>query len=449
MQAKRMNFKGLAVALIFLCNPNISIIDPLPDFIGYIIISLSLVKFADMNDTLSDALAVFKRLILIDAAKILAIFWTFGMTVTTEKSTSLLLWSFVFGVFEMIFVNQAFGRLFNGISSLGTVCENTSVLGGGKRSYTSRIKVFTFVFVTFKALMCMLPESSALSATSDSGFNMYRFIGVMRFLAFLPVIVFGIVWLCKGIRYFVRVNRDQAFIDGLNELYRERVLTNKSIFIKRDFKICYVLLICAFAFSVDVRFDYVNMLPDLICSIFFIAFFLIASKHVKIPKIVFTVFSTVLFATSVVAWILEYGFFKDYYYEAIYRSDEALVAYVRACAVAGLGILLFLAVSFFMIFTMYKIIKAHTGLEKNLDAYNDEKYREIDAATKRELTIKLIYCVVISLVYAASNICYLIFSADYGFLTTVDIAVGITCMLTYMKVYSDIVEAVDNKYILG
>ena len=48
MQNKRMNFRGLAFALIFLCNPNISIIDPLPDFIGYIIISLSLVKFADM-----------------------------------------------------------------------------------------------------------------------------------------------------------------------------------------------------------------------------------------------------------------------------------------------------------------------------------------------------------------------------------------------------------------
>ena len=449
MQAKRMNFWGLAVALIFLCNPNISIIDPLPDFIGYLIISLSLVKFADMNDTLSDSLAVFKRLILIDAAKILAIFWTFGMTVTTEKSTSLLLWSFVFGVLEIIFVNQAFGRLFNGISSLGTVCENTSVLGGGKRSYTGRIKVFTFVFVTFKALMCMLPESSALSESTDSGFSMYRFIGVMRFLAFLPVLMIGLLWLYKGIRYFVRVNRDKIFIDGINELYRERVLTNKSIFIKRDFKICYVLLICAFAFSVDVRFDFINMLPDLICSIFFVAFFLIASRHVDLPRIVFSVFSGVLFAVSVVAWILEYGFFTDYYYEAIYRSDEAFAAYLRACVVSGLGVLLFLVISFFMIYTMYKIIKAHTGLEKNLDAYNDAKYKEIDAATKRELSVKLIYCVLLSLAYAASNICYLVFSADYGILTTVDIAVGIACMLTYMKVYADIVEAVDNKYILG
>lgn len=449
MQNKSMKFKGFVLALIFLCNPNISIIDPLPDFIGYIIISLALVKFADMNDTLSDALTIFKRLILIDAAKILAIFWTFGMTVTTERDTSLLLWPFVFGVLEIIFVNQAFSRLFSGIASLGTVCENTSVLGGGKRSYTGRIKALTFVFVTFKALMCVLPESSILNSSEDGSFTLYRFIGVMRFLAFIPVLILGGIWLYKGIRYFVRVNRDKPFIEGLNELYRERVLTNKSIFIKRDFKVCYVLLICAFAFSIDVRFDYINMLPDLISAIFFIALFAIAARHVKIPKIVFIVLSSVLFAVSAAAWFLEYKFFDEYYYEAIYRSDEAYAAYVRAGIMAGIGIVIFTALSFCLIYTMHKIIQAHTGLEKNLDAYNDEKYKQIDAATKRELSIKLAYCILISLIYAISNIYYIVYSADYGFLTTVDILVGIVCMLTYMKVFSDIVDAVDNKYILG
>ena len=448
MQNKRMNFRGLAFALIFLCNPNISIIDPLPDFIGYIIISLSLVKFADMNDTLCDSLTVFKRLILIDAAKILAIFWTFGMTLPNEKSTSLLLWSFVFGVLEVIFVNQAFSRLFSGIASLGTVCENTSVLGGGKRSYTGRIKALTFVFITFKALMCVLPESSVLGINED-GFSMYRFIGVMRFLAFIPVIIVGIVWLIKGIRYFVRVNRDKPFIDGINDLYRERVLTNKSIFIKRDLKICYVLLICAFAFGTDVRIDYVNILPDLISAVFFVAFFAIAAKHVKLPKLAFISASAVLFVISAFAWFSEYSFFDKYYYEAIYRSDEAYAAYMRSGLAAGIGTILFAVASFCVIFTMYQIIQSHTGLEKNLDAYNDEKYKEIDTATKKELSFKLLYCILASLICIASNVWYIMYSADYGILTTVDIAAGIVCMLTYMKVYSDIIDAVDNKYILG
>ena len=448
MQNKRMNFRGLAFALIFLCNPNISIIDPLPDFIGYIIISLSLVKFADMNDTLCDSLTIFKRLILIDAAKILAIFWTFGMTLPNEKNTSLLLWSFVFGVLEVIFVNQAFSKLFNGIASLGTVCENISVLGGGKRNYTGRIKALTVIFVTFKALMCVLPESSVLSI-NDDGFTMYRFIGVMRFLAFIPVIILGLVWLIKGIKYFVRVNRDETFIEGLNHLYHERVLTNKSIFIKRDLKVCYVLLICAFAFGTDVRIDYVNILPDLFSAIFFIAFFAIAAKQVKIPKVAFISLSSLLLVTSAVAWFLEYKFFDEYYFEAIYRSDEAYMAYMRSGIVAGIGIVLFCIVSFCVIYAMYNIIQTHTGLEKNLDAYNDEKYKEIDAATKKELTIKLIYCVFTSLICIASNVWYFMYSVDYGILTTVDIATGIICMLTYMKVYSDIVDAVDNKYILG
>ena len=98
------SFKTIAIALIFLFNPNIAVIDILPDFIGYILICMALVNLADINESLGDALSAFKKLIFIDAAKVVAILWIFGMSVTNERSSSMLLWSFTFCVLEIIFV---------------------------------------------------------------------------------------------------------------------------------------------------------------------------------------------------------------------------------------------------------------------------------------------------------------------------------------------------------
>lgn len=452
MKKTNISFKAIALSLIFLFNPNINIIDPLPDFIGYILISFFIIKLSDMNDTLTEALAIFKRLIFIDAAKILAIFWTFGMTVTTERNTSLLLWTFVFALLEIIFVTQAFAKLFSGIHELATLSDSHAVLGGGKRTYTDRIKRFTIVFICLKAILCVLPEFSVLTTTGyDEGSGLmyiYRFIGVMRLLAFIPVAVLGVIWLIKVIRYFARIDRDKEFLGGLDRIYSERVLSKKSIFIKRNVKICYALLICVFLLSIDFRVDHVNILPDVLSAVCLIAFFAVAAKRTRFSRIPLIVLSSVYAALCGLAWALEFHFFKEYYYEAIYRSDEAFVAYVRLCVASGVGILFFFVLSMCVLFVMHKIIRQHTGIEQSLDVHNNAKYREIDEATKRELSRKLIICVVASLAYAAANVCYLLFFADYGFLTMIDIVASLTCSAVYVKVYADVVDAVDSRYML-
>ena len=52
---KRISFTAIAVSFVFLFNPNISIIDFLPDFIGYIILTVALINLADLNDTFWEA----------------------------------------------------------------------------------------------------------------------------------------------------------------------------------------------------------------------------------------------------------------------------------------------------------------------------------------------------------------------------------------------------------
>ena len=106
-------------AAFFLFNPNISIIDIFPDFIGYFLLSLAFSKLGELNESVYAAVSAFRRMILVDLGKWAAIIWVFGLSVPDERNTSLLLWTFVFAVLEMVFAIPAFMKLFNGLTQIG------------------------------------------------------------------------------------------------------------------------------------------------------------------------------------------------------------------------------------------------------------------------------------------------------------------------------------------
>ena len=77
---------AFSVAFLFIFNPNISIVDLLPDFFGYIILSVSLVKLSMISEGLVEARKAFERMIIIDGAKLLALIWVFGIDVSSARS---------------------------------------------------------------------------------------------------------------------------------------------------------------------------------------------------------------------------------------------------------------------------------------------------------------------------------------------------------------------------
>ena len=133
VERKKVYWGAFSIAFVFLFNPNIANIDLLPDIFGYIILSALLSKLAMISESLYDAKRAFERLIIIDAAKIVSVFWVFGIDAVSERNTSLLLFSFTFGVLEVIFAGIAFIKLFDGMTSLGNFYTNTAI-HGKKRS---------------------------------------------------------------------------------------------------------------------------------------------------------------------------------------------------------------------------------------------------------------------------------------------------------------------------
>ena len=121
---KSMGLAPIALAFVFLFNPNINLVDVLPDFIGYAILIACLSVLCDLNEDIAQARSRFLSALVIDVVKLFSVFFVFGSSQTDEQNTMLLLVSFCFAIIECVVVIPAYISLFKGFISLGYRFEN-------------------------------------------------------------------------------------------------------------------------------------------------------------------------------------------------------------------------------------------------------------------------------------------------------------------------------------
>ena len=150
----------LCLSFLFLFNPNLIVVDILPDFVGYLLLCAALIRLSDLNGTIEEALNGFKKMIFIDGAKWLAIFWIFGISEVDEQTSSMLLWSTVFCILELIFAIPAFSKLFSGFSELPdsmVVCLRTKGYMNGIFNKDKAEKEYQRAEEFFKAIVNYRP----------------------------------------------------------------------------------------------------------------------------------------------------------------------------------------------------------------------------------------------------------------------------------------------------
>lgn len=465
----RKNLIGIAIACMFIFNPNISVIDIFPDFIGYIILTLCVARLADLNDILDEAHTAFSRMIWIDLSKVIAIFWIFGMNVTSEYTSSLMLWSFVFGVLEILFAAPAFSKLFAGLMQIGDYYPNESILRRKKRFFskeqcakneTERLRSFTVIFIYAKAILCFLPELADITnlsydELSTGTVNLYQFIGLLRFFAFVPALIIGIVWLVKMIRYFVSLGKDNVFVNALSEVYSTKILSKKGLFIKRGVQASFLILIIAAVLTVDFRltvedtvyFNKINFIPDIIPAILFLIFFAVIKKYSQ-RNAKYNIASSVFYiVAATVSFVCETYFFAEYSYTAIIRSDAALVAFCVMIATVVLKSIAFILVILGTYKTLCGVIFAHTGYvlgRENVTEATERQASELHKELKNPIKIMLLA----SVIYAASDIAYELLIDSFGFMGVVNMVCAAIFIFLTVKAQSEIMLAVNTKYML-
>lgn len=454
-QKKSIGFGLLSFSLLFFANPNINIIDFLPDFIGYILLCFALSRLADMNESIGEAVSSFRKMILIDVGKWLALFWVFGLSVTTERNSSLLLWSFVFAVLEGIVLIPAYIKLFRGITELGYFYPNTSVLensSGNKKSRTDKIRNATVFFVVLKATFAVLPELADLSNSAyddtSSFVHIYQYIGTMRMLAFIPVLIVGVVWLIRALRYFASLRKDELFLSGLIEKYETQILPREGIFVRRNFKIAYILFTVALCFTVDFRVEYQNLFPDVFAAIFFFATLWFLQKNTAMKKGLQYGAAGVYFVAATLSSVSEYWFFSKHYYGAIIKSEEAFYSYLTLFLCNVFKALVFLFLIFVIIRGFYRVIETHTGYVIGKEN-NDTNEKKMIGSLQKELKASFVLPYVTAILYVVSDLAYDVFAPYFGFMAMINVAIALLCVISFVKALSVLRQAVDTKYMLS
>ncbi len=444
----------IITAIIFFCNPNIGIVDILPDFIGYILLVTALSKVAAIDDRIGEAQALFTRLIYITALRFASLFVVFGVIPLSDQNMSLLLFAFVFDVLELLTLLPAVAKLFDGIFYLSDRHDGEAAyIKKGRfnsKTITEKSKTTIIVFAFAKAFFGTLPEFSSLSGQGwDESIwgQLHLFTGLFRVFGIIISLVFGVVFLTKLLKYVIVLKKDITLWDNLQAVYYETVSSRTDYIARRSAIIAFGYFGAAAFFTLDFNLDGYNIIPDALTALCVIAGLITIRKHITKWKLT-AVMSGCFGILSLVQTVLEYTFASEFIIEEIDITPEAYDFYAVLCVVAAVSAVFFVATVVSLTRGPLKeIIHKYTGFSvTNHDTYNPaEKIKLLH----EELTRKLSVLIVISACSALISVAGKLLVTKVGFLWILGCIIDVVYIILTIKFLAEIKTQIDYKYMLS
>jgi len=405
---KKLISKSAAVifALVTLFNPNVNLIDVLPDFIGYFILARVFERAADSAPYFEEAHASFVRLTWLSLAKIPGLFVIiFARSHNTNDNDIISLMSLVFAIAEIILVVMAIKNIFDALFYLGERTDAVSLIRSDAKFSADALRSFTYVFAVFKCIIYVLPEMLILTRTVENesgtastlitGSNYYPFALISSLI--LGTIV-GAVWLKRMICYVLSIKREGKFDEALLSLASANSeseylvkIRRRSLF--RSFNLFILGAVLTFELGFD-NFYGINLLPHFLSgAVILIAIIRIcAFANKKKLRRYSLAFGTCYIVSSAVAYVFSVRFLTMFGgYEALaHNNAEARAAYTPLLIASVLEVAFFvcLMISFALIMRCY--IVNNLGLSPSDENYRvaDKKYH--NALTKNALILAVI-----------------------------------------------------------
>lgn len=450
---KNLGLGLIPIAALFFCNPNISVIDVLPDFIGYLLLFIALRQIADLNYHSEDALGYTKKMLYVSGAQLLSLVLVFGLLPPKEQPTMFLLTSFIVSFFEILFLPKLYGEMIEGFTYLSTRSGTDGTPGGGRNN---KFRKITVIFVITKAVMSVLPEFSALTAGSyddDSFFSfLYDYISLLRTFSVLLMLPFGIYWLVSVIKYFKFLLSDKQFMTSLEEKYEAEIIPKEHIFVQRAVRIAFAFLIAGAIFTLDLNIDNHSILPDFLFPLFWILSLVFMKKYVGNRTKAFIACGVNLI-TSVAVYALNAYFYRNYTLLLTRMDPEAYDAFFLLWILICLDSVAFLF-SFLTTASLLRgVVKEHTGYAPLSDAnFNQEdKIKYVHDMLARRITI---LTVIASVCAVSTPVCtfltrLLFIQKNYSFYWIIEFVLYLIFVIELIKTLSSIRQEIGYKYLLA
>lgn len=368
-------------AAVFLLNPNINLLDLLPDCIGYLLLVRALSGIDELVPHFDAARAGFLRLFWVALSKIPAYFVMAALVGdSTDHRVTITLLALSYGIMEVLFSFFAIAELFAGVDYLrarhGLFVKNGHLLDNARLS--------SYIWAIAKPALAFLPELCYLSMYEHFGFVtnapdivVYRPMFVA--IAFLVGLGFGIYFLVAVSRGIAAARDEEGLFPLLCGIRSKNLPPLHSMARIRRIRAALSLLAIGFVALIDLVFDEINYLPNGVAILFFAVAAFLLLPYAKRGAIAVLIVCVPTLAFSTIASVLRFSFFAQYNYAALgkwlaadtlYRSYE-LFSTLEAAA----QVLLFSA----MLFLLICLIRTETGFIAE-NAENRQSHKELHRA---------------------------------------------------------------------
>jgi len=315
IEKKLFDFKLIAIGLIFLIDFNVNTIDILPDFIALIFISAGIGRAYYVNENLAKVKNYINYFYIVALAKFIwnGIYLIPGLRMFGDSE--ILLLTTVFSGAEFILSLLIFSNIFRGFESFfqqGDLNEQSSFMEHAKKS--DFILLWIKIFIIIKFIMAMIVQIPVL-LTDETWVNLsikfemfYLDAAFVKGLFIPPCFIiqtlFGIFLLSIIMPYFFTVSKDNNLQVFLKSKINNMLLNDNLFNIKQTLNSAFLFFIIGCVFFIDLQFDNINILPDfVICIIFLAGVFIISRTNRDIKTKKLNIYFLINFPVSADAYI--------------------------------------------------------------------------------------------------------------------------------------------------
>lgn len=377
MKEKRLFPVGFFIpAAWILFNPNITLIDILPDAIAYALILCALRHLTSFVPYMREASEGFRRLFYLSIVKLPAL--VVMLTLATQRVT-ITLFSLSFAVLELIFLLPAVKNLFEGLFYLGERFDCPAALRtDGKGGAGNTVCTVTYIFLIAKAALSTLPDFCFLfeyDPLTGEGFTItsiqYLFVVAVAF--FLTLIV-GILWLSYILPYLRGLAADEG-IKNLKTAHYQSMQTRESR--RLQLSLPFFLFATATVLSLDIVIDRVAILPDYLAASALLALAVLFYKQSRGRwDLAALCLSVCHLASTVVHSVLRSHFYTHFIESDIHRIPAANAAYTPVIVTSAISETLFIALFILLGLALHRFYRQNNPDAAPTNEYEHRLYRE-------------------------------------------------------------------------
>ncbi len=422
MKKKKNYYLRIFTALLILANPNVHIIDILPDFIAYFLIFSVISEASELAPHFAQAKEACKRLAILCLLKIPASFITVTARAKNIHDTNLIpTFAIIFAVFEMILGYTLIYHASEGLFYLGERTDAAALISpfqiksgkveteiktqSGSRSFFKRrhlpetLRGATLLFLFVKCFASFIPELLLLTRKQEYVGDLSGQMALVRLypfallLALALTLAAAVYWLILANAYMKAIRKEGKFLSALLSLAGDALIAKKE---KHELCSAYVL---GFTLIAIASLFSLNFMP-LFCFALFLLLGSIWIRAKKRLRISIRIFGTLAIVGSIAQSVIIDDFDSTFGYPSLLSDAEAIAAYKICVAIAIITAIFFIIFLYFIFLALRRSIFEAFGAQKSTHGVGEEnRYRRSLARMNLTFFILSALCIIARAIY--------------------------------------------------